>query len=303
MTDFVSQLESDLVAAAQRLTGPRSPPGGRGRYRRALLVAVLVLIVATPALAGIPGVWGGLIGSARHPSSPSVTTRPPDPRILALIGVFRRPAGPRDNSPAAAAAVRAVGPLDGVSIDVRYVGLSPIGDPMFLLAYRSGVRLLESGNPVPSRRYPKQRAQYLKNQLPYALQPGVCLVALASDTPEIHTCLPLSSIQDGHNYGVTGVYRTRPIAKAPAIDSPSFRGVIATEASSIVPDGIATVTLIFPNTRPLELKITNNYFALLNPPNRPDPTSIRGIPMPSMPQLPTIIWRDPNANVIRQIRP
>ena len=81
-----------------------------------------------------------------------MTTRAPQKRLLVELGALRRPATPADRSPGAMLAVTRSGPLTAVSInEVRYVGVSPIGDPLYLVPYRSRVGLLPPREASPGQ--------------------------------------------------------------------------------------------------------------------------------------------------------
>ena len=105
MSDFITTLERDLLDAAECLH--RTPPdttsqARRGRRPRLLIAALAVLVVATPALAGVPGVWHGVLAPTKRPT---LTTRPPEERLLVELGALRRAATPADRSTNAMLAV------------------------------------------------------------------------------------------------------------------------------------------------------------------------------------------------------
>ena len=282
MSDFITQLETDLLDAARRLQRAepirhaRAPRSRRRPSRRLLLAGLVALFVATPALAGVPGVWHGLLSGFNR--TPTLTTELPDPRLLSLLGTLRRAPTSLDNTAQARDALTQGGPLDAVSIGgVRYVGVSPIGDPLYLVPYRSRVRQAAE-------------VQLASGHLRAFLdQPGVCLIAIGVGTPEIDDCGSVTQIEQGTSYATVGVYRTHPVANPTPI-GPDSRGVIADEASAIVPDGVASVELIFPSGIHVTLAVQDNYFALLTGPGEGE-------------AVPTMIWRDSNGHVVRQITP
>ncbi len=302
MSNFVTTLESDLLDAAERLHGTqhdRSRVARRRRKYRFLGAALAALLVATPALAGIPGVWRGVLAPR---SAPTLTTRPPQERLLVELGALRRPATAADRSPAAMLAVTRSGPLTAVSVNqVRYVGVSPIGDALYLVPYRSRVGLLppreESprqapggeriyNGPAPTgavhgpTRAEEQRMRRFLNQ------PGVCLIGVASGTPEIDDCAATGEIADGVDYATVGVYRSHPEAPGET-ESLATAHVVASVASGIVPDDVARITLAFHSGRTLALAVHNNYFAFLT--------------WPGEGGVPAITWIAANGRILRQI--
>ena len=148
MSEFVGTLERDLLDAATRLRRQSlraKPNGGRAHRFKLLVAAAAVLVVAAPALAGVPGIWRGVLAGSW---APTVTTRPPVEPLLVELGALRRPATSLDRSADAAAALAQSGPLRAVSVsDIRYVGVSPLGHPLYLVPYRSRGRLSSREGP------------------------------------------------------------------------------------------------------------------------------------------------------------
>ncbi len=116
MSSFFDELEAQLRAAAERQTATRRPSWWR-RRRNLGLAAVAAVGLATPAVARVSGLWDPGV-----PPSPSVTSTTPaissspsptchelpapaarrvgfDPALLRLLGVLRRPPGPKDVFP------------------------------------------------------------------------------------------------------------------------------------------------------------------------------------------------------------
>jgi hypothetical protein len=309
MSDFVTRLELDLLDAAARLHsgGDSARPASRTGHRRGkgrlIVVGLAVLLVAAPALAGVPGVWRGVLDGPER--QPTLTGEQPDPQLLAQLGALRRPATAVDRSALATAAVTHSGPLDGVSVqDVRYVGVSPIGDPLFLVPYRSRIRLIpeetDTGGPPPLRLFlnrsggsapanvtPAHRAPDRANLRRFLNRPGVCLIGVAIGTPEIEDCAASSEIAAGTDYATVGVYRTSPEAQPSPSTSANLGHVIATLASGIVPDGVASVELTFSSGNRLTLPVRDNYFALLVGPNEV--------------RVPAITWVGQHGRVLRRL--
>ena len=275
MSEFVNTLERDLRAAATRLHEPSLEPARNGRRAhryRPLAVVAAVLVVAAPALAGVPGVWRGVLAGS---SSPTFTSRPPVNELLAELEELRRPARPADRSAGAAAALAQSGPLSGVSVsDVRYVGVSPIGDPVYLVPYRSRVRLASgldrpetgttefNGHPPP----PAQRATpdiIGKQMHAFLNQPGACLIGVAAGTPEIDDCASAGEIAAGTDYTTVGVYRTQPQEQGAPAPKPGTGHVIASIASGIVPDHVARVRLAFATGKTVTIPVQGNHFAFI----------------------------------------
>ena len=174
------------------------------------------------------------------------------------------------------------GPLSAVSVsDIRYVGVSPIGDPLFLVPYRSRVRLapgeglgetragkvMFNGHPPT----PEQRASLhaiRKHLQRFLNQPGVCLVAVSATSPEIDDCASASEIAAGTGYTTVGVYRTRSLQPGAPAPSRGSGHVIASVASEIVPDQVASVQLAFASGKATTIPVHENYFALILSPAR-----------------------------------
>ncbi|MGO8907015.1 MAG: hypothetical protein ACLQMH_15550 [Solirubrobacteraceae bacterium] len=264
--------------------------------------ALAALAVAAPALAGVPGVWRGALAPG---SRPTLTTRPPQERLLVELGALRRPAIPADRSPTAMLAVTRSGPLSAVSVNqVRYVGVSPIGDPLYLVPYRSRVRILPPREgapgqvPAPKRVYngaaPTSAARARRGPTgaqeehirSFLSQPGVCLIGVAAGTPEIDDCATASEIADGVDYATVGAYRSHPEAPGEA-ESLASAHVVASVASGIVPDDVARVALTFHGSRALTLTVHNNYFAFLTGPGEGG--------------VPAITWIAGSGRILRRI--
>jgi len=277
MSDFVNTLERDLLDAATRLhrRSREAEQKGRRAHRVKLLGAVAaVLVVATPALAGVPGVWRGVLAGS---SAPTLTTRPPVEPLLAELGTLRRPATSLDRSPDAAVALAQSGPLSAVSVsDIRYAGISPIGDPLYLVPYRSRDRLVprEGLGEAPTGKImfnghpptPEQRVTLRairKHLQTFLNQPGACLVGISATSPEIDDCASATEIAAGTDYTTVGVYRVRPEAPGAPAAKPGTGHVVASIASGIVPDQVENVRLTFSTGRALTIPVHENNFALV----------------------------------------
>jgi len=282
VSDFVSTLEGDLLDAAARLqdrSRQTERQSRRARSYRLLGAGVAVLVVAAPALAGVPGVWRGILTPR---AAPTLTTRPPEEQLLAELGALRRPAVPADRSPEAMMAVRRSGPLTAVSIShVRYVGVSPIGDPLYLVPYRSRVRLLAPPREAPGEApagkvmfngHPPTRAARTRLGPPRAggkhlreflNRPGVCLIGVAAVTPEIADCAGAGEIAEGTDYATVGVYRTHPQEPGAPPPQPGTGHVVASIASGLVPDHVASVRLAFSSGNSVSVLVRGNYFAFV----------------------------------------
>ncbi len=277
MSEFVNTLERDLLDAATRLhrQSLEAAPKSRRAHRLKLLGALAAaLVVSAPALAGVPGIWRGVLAG---PSAPTLTTRPPVEPLLAELGVLRRPATSRDHSPDAAVALAQSGPLSAVSVsDIRYVGISPIGDPLYLVPYRSRIRLAPGGGPgeapagtVMFNGHPpttEQRASIraLRKHLQGFLNhPGVCLIGVSATSPEIDNCASATAVAAGTDYTTVGVYRTHPQKPGARAPKPGTGHVVALIASEIIPDHVASVELVFASGRTATIPVHENHFALI----------------------------------------
>src|SRR5271166_5732915 len=100
MSDFITRLEVDLLDAAGRLHTSQDSTQAAGRTRgrlgryRLLAAGLAVLVVAAPALAGVPGIWHGVFAGPDR--RPTLTSEQPDPQLFAELGVLRRPATASD---------------------------------------------------------------------------------------------------------------------------------------------------------------------------------------------------------------
>ncbi len=303
MIKFVDILERDLLDAAARLQRQSLQTEQKARrFHKLKLLGPLaaVLVVAAPALAGVPGIWHGVLAGS---SAPTVTTRPPVEPLLAELGALRRPETPGDRSPDAASAVQESGPLTAVSIsDVRFVGTSPIGDPLFLVPYRSRVRLapgeglgetpagkvMFNGHPPTSQQRASLHA-IRKHLQRFLNQPGVCLVAVSATSPEIDDCASASEIAAGTGYATVGVYRSRSLQPGAPAPSRGSGHVIASVASEIVPDQVASVELAFASGKTTAIPVHENYFALILSPGEGG--------------VPAITWLTASGRILRRIPP
>ena len=277
MSEFVDTLERDLLDAASRLRQQSlqaEPTRGRSHRFKLLGALAAVLVVATPALAGVPGIWRGVLAGS---SAPTLTTRPPVGPLLAELGALRRPATHLDRSPDAAAALAQSGPLSAVSVsDIRYVGISPIGDPLYLVPYRSRGRLVprEDHGEAPTGKviyngHPPTAKQRLslraidKHLEVFLDQPGACLIGISATSPEIDDCASANEIAAGTDYTTVGVYRASPGEPGTPATKPGTGHVVASIASGIVPDGVASVRLAFASGRTVTTPVSENHFAII----------------------------------------
>jgi hypothetical protein len=277
MSEFVETLERDLLDAATRLQrqSAQAKPNSRRSHRFKLLgVLAAVLVVAAPALAGVPGIWRGVLAGS---SAPTLTTRPPVEPLLAELGALRRPATSLDRSPDAAAALAQSGPLSAVSVsDIRYVGISPIGDPLYLVPYRSRGRLVPreglgeaptgkvmyNGHP-PTAKQRVGLGAIRKHLQTFLNQPGACLIGISATSPEIDDCASAGDIAAGADYTTVGVYRVGREKPGGPAAKPGPGHVVASIASGIVPDHVAEVRLAFSIGRTVTIPVHENHFALM----------------------------------------
>ena len=283
MSDFIDRLEADLLEAAGRR--PRTRRAGatrrvrwsrRSSAPRLIVSAAVALAFATPALAGV-GLWGGILAGR----TATFTRGGADPRVLAEIGALRSPPDASDHSPAAVAAATVGNPLSGVSSSgVRYVGDSPLGARLYLVPFRSEVKELDF---APAGTSVSAAVRRERNK------PGVCLVGVSSrSVDDIDDCALISEIMQGDAYATDGILAAAAGSRpAPGAGRPFH--VTATLASGIVPDGVASVELIFRGGRRLALPVHDNYFAFLG-------GSGEG-------GIPTIVWRAGDGQAIRRVPP
>jgi hypothetical protein len=129
MTDLLDVYERQLVEASKRLTRPpRVPrrPSWRG-IPRAAVVALALVLVATPALAALAP-WHAVLGDDQRGHPTQAADQPPAEQ-RALLGILRRPQSMQDRGPAVQAALRLVGrQVHGVRSDaIRFLAPGPDG--------------------------------------------------------------------------------------------------------------------------------------------------------------------------------
>lgn len=117
MSPFFEDLEDQLRAAAERQAATRGPSWWR-RRRNLGLAAVAAVGLATPAVARVSGLWDPGVPpspSVGTPTTPAISSSPSptchalpapaarrvgfDPALVRLLGVLRRPPGPKDVFP------------------------------------------------------------------------------------------------------------------------------------------------------------------------------------------------------------
>ncbi|HEU0317162.1 MAG TPA: hypothetical protein VFR49_07530 [Solirubrobacteraceae bacterium] len=293
----------------------------RSHPRRA---GAALLGLVTLGLAVVLGAGVGSVG-ARSPVT-AVVTRPssvchaqpvpaklpenlptaPDPALLAILGVLRRPQVPADVPPAP----RLPDPfLQGIEVAYeRLLTTTASGDRYFL----TPGFLVPPSPPAHCSPPRSPQAQHLEQQL--RLHPRFEL--LISDVG-----------RTGSGGGVSGGPSTAAAIMAGAATGGSFGisgqiGGYQTESGAIdglVPDGVATVTLEYRRRAARTLPVTNNFFLLTvaariklpnvrqSPPGLPGPSTVAPpFPSESGPLgaiVPIeIVWRDVRGAPIKTIR-
>jgi hypothetical protein len=99
MNDYRTAFEEQLVQASRRLAADRR--GRRRRYLRpTIALPVTLAIFAGTGVAAITHPWSPLLGDPTLPGpAPTITSASPPADQLAMLGVLRRPAEPRDRDP------------------------------------------------------------------------------------------------------------------------------------------------------------------------------------------------------------
>lgn len=151
--DAIDRFGEDLVRAAERghyrlIHARRLAAAARAwarPHRRLAIPVLVVLLVGTPALAAVSGMWTVLDGSHRPAAAPkaapvSTTTRPTDPALVAILAPLRRAQVPADSSYAAEQAVKLQGESlkrgEGGEVElpgVRFLAHGPAGFEYFLI--------------------------------------------------------------------------------------------------------------------------------------------------------------------------
>jgi hypothetical protein len=316
MTDFFDALESQLADAARARSRRRLRLPRWIRVVPVLAaagVAVVVLVLAltllrhghptTRAAGGaaqrgyLSPEFNYLREAARHESAcrpsrgpvlPGTSEGPPAPALLSLLAVLRRPATAADRLPRslhASAGVRGV--------YVHYIRLARVSGGMSY--YIVPAESVSNKEPIPARCYealivavraemPHIPAKYRKPTLALAERilardrqaaqartgPGVCLL-MTGNSGTAGTC------------GATAAQLT-------TVGLLSFSGTV----SGVVPDGVATVTLRYPDgggrhPKTVTAAVVGNVFASAT-------TMEFRLPGPSM------IWRSPTGAVLKTIR-
>lgn len=230
---------------------------------------------------------------------PTISQGSPDPSLLAILGVLRRPAGPADTLP-----TRVVGRDHTVipngslppakQIYVRYIRRAR-------WRYGAGYYIVPAGNvdpvaPVPDRCAAEQQRALQQElpQIPASLRagtlaleplylanwrydrlphPGVCLLALNSTGGGDDTCgSTVGDIEGGHTVSTGG---------------PTGVGVVY----GLVPDGVATVTVYYRGRRPITVHAIGNVFIVPDPGQR--------FPNDGFPAK--MVWRSATGAVIKTI--
>lgn len=230
----------------------------------------------------------------------SVSEGSPSQSLLSILAVLRRPARPTDRLPVRITyhpyqrdPTGSLPPLKGIY--VRYIRRARwrFGAGYYLIPAADANPL----RPLPQRCYAQQQAA-LRRELPHipsslragtlALEPrylnqlklnaaqreGVCLAAL-NDTGNGDSCgggFTLSAIEEGHTLASGG---------------PTGVGVVY----GVVPDGVATVTLLYHGRRSQTVPAINNVFILRNPGQR--------LPQNGFPDK--MIWRSAQGTIIKTI--
>lgn len=315
MTDFFDGLEDQLTRAAhararRRVRIPRWIRGLPALAAAGVAVVILVLALtllhhghpaARAAGGGIPrepqrAVITYLRDAVRHerpcraergPALPATSDGSPGPALLSLLGVLRRPTTEVDRLPRSLQTG-----ADAEGVYVRYIRLARVSDGIsYYILPAESINQRES---VPLRCYtalisavraemPRIPARFRTATLDFAERlasrdrqltktptgPGVCLL-LSGKVGSAGTC------------GAT----------APQLESVgllSFGGPV----SGVVPDGVATVTLHYPNgggthAKTVTARVVGNVFVS---------ATFASSRLPS----PTMVWRAANGTVVRTV--
>jgi len=245
MTDFIDRLSNELVRVAQLDVTPAHSGGVRRhrmltlvRRKPTVLVIGLLAVVAAPALA-VTQPWNpaprqivaqkGATAAGHVPTGRvSITTQAPSAEQVSRLGILRRPARAIDHSPEVARALRQLyGGFTGVEINYVRVLHHASGEPLVLLVPAKSW----SSPPGPTR----QPSESVTNPL--------CVVVVPpSGIGSSGGCQPTSVLTSGHLLGSYGSFEY-----------------------GVVPDGVASVVLHFPDGTSHKVPVQENSVALTGP--------------------------------------
>jgi hypothetical protein len=328
MSDFFEQFEAQLRGAAQaRVERDQGRAGTGRRFDRARRLVPLIAGVAVAAFVAVIAL--ALLGH-RHGGGASVSaggsraelqqeakyihdavirastsdracrTRPkilanstgtPEPELLSILGVLRRPATPADRLPRAMQAnsrgqgayvhyIRLARVQNGISYYIEPVSSLSSGSsltPRCLIAVAAALRKELPRIPAPLRaptlaRFSEQsrEAKVRSNQ---ANQPGICLLM---NGPKVSGGTCGATASEIRSEGLLGFYG---------------------QVSGVVPDGVASVTLRYPastghSAETITANVVENIFATSRQSQLP---LFRGH------ERPTVTWRSALGRVIRTV--
>lgn len=312
MTDFFERFESQLRAAASAELAPGGIAGAPGRRwtlaalslrRPAALLASIVAVLIAVGVAALglglagrhhssvsvrpPGGAPSLVGTAwnrvdkrdpaclprRLPKHPKPLRGAPSSDLLSMYAVLRRPTRPSDVLPSARLGL---GKL--VSVYVNYVRRARVlgGSGYYLVPFglagaipnRCFVEVRAVLNRASNGASPRVRAQILayERQLPRPVKGALCLVAVA-DNP----------------HALFGGYECTWNGTSPML------GVHGQLVYGPVPDGVATVTLRYPEKGSVTVRPINNVLVV-----------VLRRPLTWLPR--TVVWRSSTGATIKAFR-
>jgi hypothetical protein len=260
MTDFLDRFGAQLLAAEQGLaaTPARSRPRRRWRTRRGAILALAGLAVAVPALAETQP-WQPILGRPALHDTPAGTSNSPVPtNEFGLLGVLRRPQNDTDRGPIAQRL------LAGVGSEYKGVRLT-------------SVRLLTSTDGHHALLVPTEQHGISPRPGKYETANTVCLELSSGGF-----CGGAEQIRLGDFLGS---------AAGPA-------GGSLAELAGLVPDGVASVVVSFPNGQTLSSDVRDNFFSVTGVPlddrsvNPPPRRSTTPVPPMKVQEQPKIEWLD-----------
>lgn len=175
--------------------------------------------------------------------SNTISDGSPPPQLLSILGVLRRPATPSDTLPA-----RTLQPFALKDIYVRHIRRARRGFGLTYYVVPAGNGNL--GQPIPARCYREQAAALHRelSHIPRSLRAGTLALEPRFVNQTRHDALPYAGIclvALGDGGGSSCSYSISDIEQGRAIESGGGPDEVAV-TWGLVPDGVATVTIVYP---------------------------------------------------------
>lgn len=284
MSDYFDRVERQLVARVEA----RAHAAGAGRWRQLAAlgavrgkVGIVVAMIGTVAVLALVGLIATSVKTTRPSASPGTnpgatagvfdltpctfdhneaaavrqskqreTNSPPDPRLLSLLGVLRRPAGPNDRGPYAHCALLATHAPVVHAGSVRYLAPGITGGRVYLVAV--------SGNraefPIPGN-----ASAQAKREL---TDPAACLITVGyvGSMSGVGGCFSLGDLHKNYGLSSSTEIVNAPLEQQPLIAAGFPRSLRSGSiVSGLFPDRVARVVVRYGHERPFTVQIRDNY--------------------------------------------